>query len=356
MIPYFILVAVPIIPLLTRYKGIKFGKHAAISKKTLPISLFFAVLFLLVSLRADIIGNDTRNYIYYFDLYGKMPWEKLLDVKEPAYALLNKIVSCFSSNPNIFFLITAFIYIVPIAKLYIENIEFPMLTIALFVTMSTFSMWFSGIRQSIAIALGVIAFYFVKEKKVMPFAFVVLLAMMFHRSSFMITLMYPLYHLRITKKWLFFVAPGMLATLVFNKPIFSFLGTLISDLYEVNIQPTGAYTMIILFALLSAFSYIVPDETKMDETTLAIRNYLLLATTIQMFAPVNTLAMRMNYYFIIFIPILIPKIIKASSAQWRLVSKLAGWTMTVFFILYFFVDTTTSNALSIYPYHFFWEV
>lgn len=355
MIPYFILVAIPIIPLLSKYKGIKFGKHAAISNKTISISLFFIILFILVSLRADIIGNDTRNYIYYFDFYGNSSWGKLLDIKEPAYALLNKLVSCVSSNPNVFFTVAAFIYIVPIAKLYIDNIEYPMLTITLFITMSTFVMWFSGVRQSISIALGVISLYFVKRKKPIPFALVVLLAVMFHRSAFMIVFMYPLYHLRITKKWLLLVVPAMFAVFIFNEPIFSFLTMFISDFYEVNVRSTGAYMMIVLFALLSAFSYVIVDEEKMDSTTFGLRNFLLLATCLQMFAPLNAIAMRMNYYYIIFIPILIPNVIKSASPRWEQVAKVAGYIMTVFFIAYFFFTAPTANVLHTFPYKFFWE-
>ena len=356
MIPYYILITLPIIPLLFKHKGVKLGKNITISKNEFSIGLFFVILFVLVSLRASTVGVDTPNYIYYFDSFCKMSWKELFYDKEPAYAILNKLISFISTNPNVLFFALALIYIFPIAKLYIEHIEIPTLTIAMFISMSTFFMLFSGVRQSIAIALGVVAFYFAKNKKFIPFIIVVSLAVMFHKSAFMIALMYPLYHLKITKKWLFFVAPIIIIVFVFNRPIFNFLSIFLSGSYEVNISTTGAYTMISLFALLSVFSYVVVDEEKLDSTMFGLRNFLLLATTLQMFAPLNSLAMRMNYYFIIFIPILIPKIIKLSAVRWKQVAKLAGLIMTVFFFVYFFFSASSANVLSIFPYKFFWEV
>lgn len=356
MIPYYILITLPIIPLLFKHKGVKLGKNITISKNEFSIGLFFVILFVLVSLRASTVGVDTPNYIYYFDSFCKMSWKELFFDKEPAYAILNKLISFISTNPNVLFFALALIYIFPIAKLYIEHIEIPTLTIAMFISMSTFVMLFSGIRQSIAIALGVIAFYFTKNKKLIPFILVVLLAIMFHRSAFMIAFMYPLYHIKITKKWLLVVVPLMLAVFVFNKPIFNFLAIFISGSYEVKVSSTGAYTMIVLFAMLSVFSYVVVDEEKMDSITFGFRNFLLLATTLQMFAPLNSLAMRMNYYYIIFIPLLIPKIIKSTSLRWRQVSNLATYVITVFFFVYFLFSVPAANSLHTFPYQFFWEV
>jgi hypothetical protein len=62
--------------------------------------------------------------------------------------------------------------------------------------------------------------------------------------------------------------------------------------------------MLILFLIFTVFAYLVPDESKLDPDTIGMRNFLLLAVAIQMFAPLHSLAMRMNYYYIVFIPLL----------------------------------------------------
>ena len=65
--------------------------------------------------------------------------------------------------------------------------------------------------------------------------------------------------------------------------------------------------------------------------------------------------MRMNYYYIIFIPVLIPKIIQCRSEKFGNVAILGRHCMVVFFILYFFFDAKPGGGLHTFPYRFFWE-
>ena len=74
-----------------------------------------------------------------------------------------------------------------------------------------------------------------------------------------------------------------------------------------------------------------------------------------MFAPLHTLAMRMNYYYIIFIPLLLPRIIEYRSRRWNQVAILGRHIMVVFFLVYFFVNASGGGGLNVFPYHFFWE-
>jgi hypothetical protein len=113
--------------------------------------------------------------------------------------------------------------------------------------------------------------------------------------------------------------------------------------------------MLLMFAMFAAFAFLIPDESKMDEETIGMRNFLLLSVVIQMFAPLHTLAMRMNYYYIIFIPLLMPKIISQRSERYSQVAILARYVMVAFFYLYFFVNAKTGDSLETFPYHFFWE-
>ena len=66
--------------------------------------------------------------------------------------------------------------------------------------------------------------------------------------------------------------------------------------------------------------------------------------------------MRMNYYFLLFVPVLIPKIASQSRKQFAQISKLSVVVMTVYFLYYFaktvIVDT---DPLNIFPYIPFWQ-
>ena len=126
-------------------------------------------------------------------------------------------------------------------------------------------------------------------------------------------------------------------------------------MYQDNMVVSGANTMLVLFLVFTVFAFLIPDESALDSETIGLRNFLLLSVVLQMFVSLNSVAMRTNYYYIIFIPLLLPKIISSSSERWSHVALLARHVMVVFFLLYFFYNAYTGESLDVVPYHFFWE-
>lgn len=356
MAVFYILLLVPIIIQHSRIKGMRMDYER---KNRMALAFFFIFLTLLIMLRHDSVGNDTLNYIQIFKHYSRVNWEGLWsDDREVGYLLLTKLISIFSQEPQFYLGAVAIMVSAMIYPAYKRLCLDPSLTIVLYCTMSTFVMMFSGIRQMIAIGIGFIAYHFTRKKKLLPFILSVLLAMSFHTSAFMLAFMYPLYHARITKKWLYVVVPVLAVCFAFNRQIFGVLTLILQQYteYDTEITSTGAYTMLFLFGVFVAFSFLIPDEKKMDEELIGLRNFLLLSFVLQMFAPLHTLAMRMGYYYIIFIPLLLPKIIACRSKRWNQVAILGRHVMVVFFLLYFFITASSGGGgLHVFPYHFFWE-
>lgn len=351
MLPYWVLVLLPLFSYRIRFKGQTQRERA----KT-TIEIFFILLFVLLALRAPEIGRDLSNYRYYFNLYGRIGWDEIRDFStEWGYVALNRAVALFTDDFQWLLVACALLTILPIARVYKDEIEDPVWTIALFICMSTFIMLFSGLRQAIAMALGMLAFQFVKRHNLLLFLLAVAAATLFHRSAFVLVVLYPLYHAKITKKWLYAVIPCLVAVFVYNKQIFSFLTLLIEDYYQGGINETGAYDTLALLILLSVYSFVVADEARMDDSTRGMRNILLLSVALQMFAPLHTLAMRINYYFLLFVPLLIPKIAGRSSSKYTQIVRLSRYVMIIFFLAYFFISCPKSNALDTFPYKFFWE-
>ena len=353
MLPYIFLLFVPIVIQHIKVKGIEYSE-----KNQFALTLFFVFLTLLVMFRHECVGNDTRNYIYYFKKYAEMEWLAPINLtSEIGFLYFNKIVAIFSSAPQVF---------LAVAAIVVSGLMFPTykrlnldaaLTIVLFCTMSTFVMMFSGIRQMLAIGTGFVAYEYTRKKKLVYFFVSVMIAVSFHTSAFMLLFMYPLYHARITRRWLYVVVPVMAALFLFNKQVFVVLTGILSRFsrFDGSMTSTGAYAMLILFTAFTVFSFLIPDEKMLDDEIIGLRNFLLLALVIQMFAPLHSLAMRMNYYYIIFLPLLMPKIIAIRSKRWSQLAIVGRHIMVGFFLLYFFVVVYRSGALHVFPYHFFWE-
>lgn len=354
MVPFIILLTVPIV--LSPFVKDTIINRVRLNK--LPLFFFFVFLTTLVMLRHRNVGNDTGNYIYYFQLFSHMSWNQLgKHSLEFGFKVINKVLSLISKDPQFYLAVTGLAVSAMLYPTYRRLCVDPPLTIVLFCTMSTFSMMFSGIRQMLAIGIGFIAYAFTRRKKPVRFLLCVAAAMSMHTSAFMLLFMYPLYHARITKKWAFYFVPVLVVAFVFNRQIFGVLGAFLQSYtkYDVIQTATGAYSMLILFLLLALFSYVIPDESLLDEETIGLRNFLLLSLVLQMFVPLNHLAMRMNYYYIIFIPLLIPRIIQRSSVRYRSVAAAARNIMVVFFLVYFFVHAKPGSNLHTIPYHFYWE-
>lgn len=351
MLPYYFLVIIPILVEIFKIKRSDCRQESA------SVCTFFIILFLLLSLRSNEVGRDLPVYRDFFFKIAKTAWDRnlLTVVQEPAYYLLNKAVSLFTDNFQWLLVVCALITIIPIAIVYKSEVEDSVWTISLFVFMSTFIMLFSGLRQSIAMALGMLAFQCAKKHRPFRFLLIVTLATLFHRSAFILLVLYPLYHVKITKKWLFVVIPSFVAIFVFNRSIFSFLTSFLADYYEGQIKETGAYGMLILLLLLSFYSFVIADEAQIDDSTRGMRNILLLATALQMFAPLHMLAMRMNYYFLLFVPLAIPKIAHRSPSRYYRLVIISKYVMVVFFFAYFFINAPRANSLDTFPYKFFWE-
>lgn len=351
MTPYIVMLLAPTIPFLFRIK-----RHGKVDSKRDSINLFFVIYLLLLTMRSRVIGRDLTGYESIFLSLSKEPMELLFQSDlEIGYVLLNKFISLFTSDFQWVIAVTAIITVVPIWYVYKKESEDAYITIALFTMLPTFAMSFSGLRQSIAVSFGALAYEFTKNKKPLRFVITVAIAFLFHKSALILLLIYPLYWAKITKKWLVAVVPAMVAIFALNRPIFAFLQKLISDFYTTTVRETNAYTMIVLFVLLAVFAFVIPDDKECDFDLIGLRNLLLFAIVIQMFVPLHTLAMRFNYYFIIFIPLLISKVVKYRSKRFNQVALLAKYVMIVFFVCYFFFNTSSRNPLDIYPYKFFFS-
>lgn len=367
MIPYVLLMFMPLLissfATQCRCKYVyDFDEKQRIQNKNSLLTFFFIMLTIILALRDESIGRDLKNYKYYFEKISLMTKEEIFEYDlDILYTSLNWIVSRFTDDFQVFLLVVALITIIPVAWIYSEDRDHSFLKIVLFMNMSTFIMMFSGLRQTIAISIGFIAYRCVKKQKLLLFIVFVIIAWGVHHSAFMMFFFYPLYHFSFKKKHLWFVVPIIICVFIFNKQIFMMVTNLIdSDKYTSAISSTGAYTMIILFIMFAIFSYVIPDEKMMDKETLGLRNFLLLAVLLQCFSPIHTIAMRMNYYYIIFIPILIPKIITYAKDELKEIAYFAKIILTLFFVSYYLFNTYNScqtgiSALDTYPYVPFWK-
>lgn len=367
MLPYLALlvssVMLPLVFFQKRMGVISFQRHSQLSIKRnqTMISLFFLGLFVLLALRDITVGKDIRTYEAIFHKCSIIAFDRLPLLQwELGYTIYNKIVASIFNNYRFFLIITAAIVLIPIYKLYSMEAEYSYLVIIIFINMPCFLMIFSGLRQAIAISLGVVAYMLIKNKRYLWSILVILLAVSFHTSAGILVLLYPAYVMKIRAKQLLYIIPIIVAIYLFRVPILEFAISLMPSHYVEfygEIEQTGAFGMMVLFILFSVFAFIVCDEAAMSPKDYFMRNILLVATVFQMFVPIHGLIQRASYYFLVFVPLSIICIMQSPKKYLKSISNLATIVIGCFFTLYFFYNAAFSadNLLDVFPYKFFWS-
>lgn len=330
----------------------KYGKER-IDRITVTF-FFLAYIFLLCS-RDISIGVDTKHYVKTYEMLSQLNWTSAfaLGNGEVGFVALEKLIAFFGGT-RLFISVVAIVTVLPVMYLYKNEAEGSMICISFFLISLLFEMFFSGMRQGIAIALAVPAYYMVKKRKIIPFILIVILACLFHKSAVLIALLYPIYHAKITKKWLWFVVPLFVLGTVYRSQLMDVIFQLAGDEYSYKYSyltgESGQMGLMILFILLAIYSYVMLDENQAGEEEIGLRNILMLAAFIHLFTPLNPTISRMNYYFILFIPVAISRINNRCNELLYQIRSVACFVMPIFFIAYFFL--LKSDSLNVFNYKF----
>lgn len=327
-----------------------------IDQKT--VTFFFISYLFLLCARDFSVGVDTSGYVRAFEYSRHLDWKAqlLFGDDEIGFKLLRMIVTFFG-GARLYIIVAAVLTVLPVMYLYRREAEGSMICISFFLISLLFEMFFSGMRQSIAIAMAVPAYYFVKDKKVIKFLIIVALACCFHKSAIILLLLYPVYHAHITKRWLWGIIPLMGFVMIRRDFLMDLIFQLAGDEYAYKYSyltgSSGQIGLMVLFLLLAIYSYVILDEDKAGEEEIGLRNILLLATFIHLFTPLNPTISRINYYFILFIPAAISRINNRCRDEIYLyqLRTIATFVMPVFFVLYFFL--MKDDSLNVFNYKFY---
>lgn len=349
MLPYFALIGLPIL-----LSVVPYNDNKKVLNKRFPLLVFFVLLIVLLSLRGVSCGTDLLIYKQKFSQASSLNFASLFTLVEPGFRLLTFICKVTTNSFQFFLFVCAVLSLAPIMVLYLNNTKHSLLSISLFVGIAPFSLFFSGLRQSIALGIGAICYYFCEKKKLIPFLILVFVAFTFHESAIILLFMYPLMHLRITKKWIIPIAVVFVICFIYRSQLFGVILNMNSR-YEARytVTETGSFTFLVMLLLMTIYSFIMLKDSDID--SFGLRNFLIFTLLMQCFASVNTVAMRLNYYYLIFVPLLIPKVIDNTRIRYRQIARLSNYIFTAFFILWFFKEAYTgSDVLNIFPYVPFW--
>lgn len=233
------------------------------SKQNLVLYLACAgvVLVAIATLRYS-IGYDYFNYErIYYNISG-MSFSQIL--KDPVYiefigyAVLNKLLAFEGAMGYMTLLLVINIALTALVFWMIyKHSSMPWISVYVYITLQFFAHSMNLVRQSIAATICLLAYRFIRDKKLIPFLLVIAVAFLFHTSAlFMLPVYFVLNWNASIKHYLIVGIPALLiyvystpiATLV-TKYIFTNYAGYINSRYWAGLKWTYAVFPLIYFAI-----------------------------------------------------------------------------------------------------------
>lgn len=152
---------------------------------SLLLLLIFILLCLIIGLRGEQVGNDTLEYynIFYRLSYSGPDSYVYLHI-DYLYRELNLLVKRLGGGPSTVILIGTILSILPYYFFFRKYSQCFWISFASFLSLGAFYFIHSGLRQSIACGIIILAYKWFSEGRWVLFITVILLAMGFHLSAF----------------------------------------------------------------------------------------------------------------------------------------------------------------------------
>lgn len=320
----------------------------------------FVLLTSLLALRHETMGvdlmhdNNYSGYLYSYDKLGAMSWIEVLKLDsyvnyERGFIIFNKLIHFLSGGSRqIFLAVCAVFSILPIALVFDQKSSSPALSFIIYMALPVFLLAFSGLRQSIAIAISLYSLIMIQKKKPLFFVLLILLATTFHRTAWVFLIAYPAYHLRLNfsvRVFSAFLAPVFY---IFRYPLFKIFSSLLKN--DATIDNNNAITLLLVFFAIYFFCIFFMDDSEEQNGYL---NLFFLAILCQTFSGLYSTAIRIGYYFMMLLPLLLPLTISGMKKKNDRVLTTA--TVLVCFVVFTLFCLSKDSFAETNPYYFFWE-
>lgn len=310
-------------------------------------------LFIFFAFRSRYVGStDTANYYNMLKrAIGAENWESFFspDGVETGFQAFTYLLSRITDEPQMIIIASSAIIVFSACFFIYRNSIDPAMSVVLFVTLGLLDFEFQGMRQSIAMSICILSYEFVKNKKLIPFVLMVLLATTFHRTAIVFLAVYLISYLSFDWKGAGITAIVVAIVFVFSERIVTVANDIFESDYTMTVSSggyvaTAVYVIIILYAVFvntklpnSGFEALAFYFTLVGAATYAIRYFGALASE------------RISYYFIFGQLILLPSTIACMNKRDQIVVKIIVYILAVALFIY------RTNGSSLDPYKFFWQ-
>lgn len=353
MIPYIFLYAIIFLfPILGK------AIHDKRKRKYIYCIFVFGTILLLIGLRHPSMGNDLPGYLKSFHRLNQKSWGEILALDsylnyEKGYILFNKLIGMLTlGNEQMFLFICAMLATVPVGYMVYKKSQDSLLSMVIYLGLPIFLIQYSALRQAIALGICFASLTLIEEGKLGRFLICIFIASTFHYSSIVFILAYFLYHVHISKNMRLILFSFLPIVYVFRVQLFRIFSVLLKD--NAVITQTNAYTMMIVLAGIYFLVMILLFNYNDDKQVNGYMNIFFCACLCQIFSSVHNTVIRVTYYFMIVLVLLLPIAINRNRNDKMVI--VLRWVIILSFVAFAFDSIMSGSWARAYPYYFFWQM
>ena len=294
------------------------------------------------------VGTDSRTYVRSFINNFDAEYYEFDKNIEFGYQLLEYILLSLKVNYFWLFFVTSLLIVycyLKIIKIYSVNYVF---SVFLFITLGTYTFFFNGLRQGLAMAILVLATPYLLNKKLIPYLLTCFLASLFHISVLFAIPFYFLVNLKI--KIIYKITLAFIISLVSSSFLVSYFAS-INERYQTYAdvsEKSGGLLTLGFYAILVIFIYGVIHIYKIKDEFFN-KLFIFYASGVIFMLPIALLStnpsgpQRLLNYFTWTLILLLPVVFK------KINNKYISVSFVIIAIIYFIL--TTFRFSNLVPYN-----
>ncbi|MFC0013745.1 MULTISPECIES: EpsG family protein [Allobacillus] len=326
-------------------------------KEKLFFWVTFTILFLISALRGPQIGTDTANYIRGFKRISNAEYSNFFNVVrwEEGYVLFNKIISILSNSPQIIIIFTSLLILSCVFYFINRNSKNIIFSIYIFVTMFYYFASFNIIRQFLAIGIILIAYKFILERRIVPFAALILFASTFHGLAILFLPVYFLYGVKLNKLNTIIITFGVTFFVYFFEKILNIIFEFFPSYQwyvDTDYFEGGGILTSLISASILVFGFLIRQITKISKEYDFLLILTILSLLISLLSMKVSILNRFDYYFSVFNILFIPLAINSiEDKKTRII---------IYYVVYciaflYFLARLIEGFHGVTPYNFFFR-
>ncbi|MBR2614403.1 MAG: EpsG family protein [Clostridia bacterium] len=215
-------------------------------------------------------------------------------------------------NPQILIFITSAFVTISVLCFIFKHSKNTMLSVLMYICLGAMTFNMNGMRQAVAIAICLFAYGFAKDKKLIPFLLIVLIATLVHKSAIFFVVVYFVPYFKLNLKSCLFFALLVIAFILLSDRLAVLFDSFTGEDYgEGESFSSGGYITLLIYILTIIFAFITAKNNKDDKSFSMALFITILGCSLFFARYISTqIYERMSYYFFYGVILLLPQSIE----------------------------------------------